>query len=80
MDKTVFRSFEMHWDKEVLKFWRLHPNRQVNKARFGKIFTPAWYKAMTPANVINGFKSTGLYPFVKDVIQPEAFAPSDMTF
>jgi len=80
MDKSVFRSFETYWDEEVLKFWRLHPDRQVNKERFGKIFTSAWYKALTPTNVINGFKSTGLYPFDKDVIPPEAFAPSDITF
>jgi len=80
MDKSVFRSFETYWDEDVLKFWRLHPDRQVNKERFGKIFTPAWYRAMTPANVINGFKSTGLYPFDKDSIPPEAFAPSDITF
>ena len=80
MDKSVFRSFETYWDEEILKFWRLHPDRQVNKDRFGKIFTPAWYKALTPTNVINGFKSTGLYPFDEDAIPPEAFAPSDITF
>jgi len=59
MDKSVFRSFETYWDEEVLKFWRLHPDRQVTKDRFGKIFTPVWYKALTPQNIINGFKSTG---------------------
>jgi len=80
MDKSVFRSFETYWDEELLKFWRLHADRQVNKDRFGKIFTPAWYKAMTPMNVINGFKATGIYPFNKNAIPPEAFAPSDITF
>ena len=79
MDKCLFRAFEHYWDAEVLTFWRMHPDRQLTKDRFGKIFTPAWYKSVT-TNIINGFQTTGIFPFDKDAIPPEAFAPIDVAF
>jgi len=37
MDKCLFRAFEHYWDAEVLKFWHMHPDRQLTKASFGPI-------------------------------------------
>lgn len=76
LDKSVFRSFESHWDQELLDYWDQHPDRRLNKERFSDIFTPVWGKCMTISNVCNGFKATGIYPFNKNVIPEYAFAPS----
>ena len=46
-----------------------------SKQSFGKIFTEAWDKAATPAN-IKGFRATGIYPFNPSIIPDEAFVPS----
>jgi len=43
---------------------------------FGKIFTEAWDKAATPANIKAGFCATGIYPFNSSISPDEAFAPS----
>ncbi len=33
------------------------------------MFKPAWLEASKPANLINGFKKTGIYPFNRQAIQ-----------
>ena len=79
LDVAVFRSFEHHWDQEVLSFWRNWPERVLSKEMFGKIFTSVWTKCMTMANIQSGFRKCGINPFNKDVIPDYAFAPSDVT-
>lgn len=79
MDKSVFRSFEHHWDEQVLLFWTQNKDRALTKQRFGPIFSVVWDKCMTPANIKSGFRATGIYPFSPDAIPEEAFAPSLVT-
>ena len=79
LDVAVFRSFEHHWDQEVLSFWRNRPERVLSKEMFGKTFTSVWTKCMTMANIQSGFRKCGIYPFNKDAIPEYAFAPSDVT-
>jgi len=47
-----------------------------SKHSFGKIFTEAWDKAATPANIKAGFFATGIHPFNPSISPDEAFAPS----
>ncbi|KAL3289623.1 hypothetical protein HHI36_023033, partial [Cryptolaemus montrouzieri] len=76
LDKAVFRSFEAHWDNELLRYWDANPQRSLNKARFNIILSRVWPKCMTPDNIINGFKATGLFPLNSEAIHESAFAPS----
>ena len=76
LDKAVFRSFEYHWDEEVMLFWQNHGDRILTKQRFGRIFSKVWEKSMTLANIKSGFKATGLYPYDPLAIPEVAFAPS----
>ncbi|VEN46250.1 unnamed protein product [Callosobruchus maculatus] len=80
MDKAVFRSFEYYWDEEVLKYWSLHEDRKITKQRFGILFSKAWDKAATPANIKSGFEATGIFPFNPERIPEEVYAPSIPTF
>lgn len=79
MDKAVFKSYESFWDQEVLNFLVTQPGKSLTKMRFGEIFSKVWLKAMTPSNIISGFKATGIFPFNPDVIPESAFAPSLIT-
>lgn len=79
LDKAVFRSFEAHWDQELLKYWDTYPQRTLNKARFNIILSRVWPKCITPENIINGFRATGLFPLNPDAIHHSAFAPSLVT-
>ncbi|KAF9419659.1 hypothetical protein HW555_003937, partial [Spodoptera exigua] len=76
LDKSVNKSFEHHWDEEVLNYLCASADRTLTKATFNKIFTRVWPKCMTHSNIVNGFKATGLFPFDPQVIPEEAFAPS----
>lgn len=79
LDKSVNRSFEHHWDEEVLNYLCSSQERTLNKAAFNKIFSRTWPKCMTQTNITNGFKATGLYPLDPDVIPEDAYAPSIVT-
>ncbi|CAH1364933.1 unnamed protein product [Tenebrio molitor] len=76
LDKAVFRSFEHHWDQQVMLYWHNNGERTLTKQRFAKIFTPVWDLCMTPSNIKSGFRATGLYPYDPNAIPEEAFKPS----
>lgn len=80
LDKSVFRSFEYHWDEEVLNYWTNYPERKITRERFGKILAKVYPKAMSPQNLQSGFRSTGIYPYDMNVIPEVAFAPSRVSF
>lgn len=79
LDKSVFRSFEHHWDDQLLKYWDQNPDRRLTKERFAHVFTPVWEMSMTVANITSGFRATGIYPYNADAIPEEAFAPSTIS-
>lgn len=79
MDKSVFRSFEYHWDDQVLQYWTRYKDRNITKQRFGEIFSVVWDKSVTPANIKAGFAATGIFPFNPEAIPELAFAPSEVT-
>lgn len=82
LDKAVFKSFEHHWDLELMKYWEDNPapSRTLKKERFGLVLTPVWEKCMSIANIQSGFRATGIYPFKPDVIPESAFSPSELSF
>lgn len=79
LDKSVFRSFETYWDEQVLLFWKTHLDRKLTKDLFRKIFSAVLRRAVTPANIVNGFKACGVFPFNDCAIPDYAFAPGDPT-
>lgn len=79
LDKAVYRSFEHHWDAEVLSYLDQNKDEKLTKARFNIIFSNVWSKCMTHNNIISGFKATGLFPLNPRAIPETAFAPSILT-
>ncbi|CAB3233470.1 unnamed protein product [Arctia plantaginis] len=79
LDKAVYRSFEHHWDAELLSFLDQNRDKKLTKARFNIILSSVWSKCMTHSNFTSGFKATGLYPFNPQAIPETAFAPSILT-
>lgn len=80
LDKSVYRSFEHHWDQELLKYQDKHRDRKFNKTSFNIVFSAVWSKCMThKSNIINGFRVVGLYPSDPETIPESAFAPSVLT-
>ena len=68
LDTSFFRSLKSHWQDSCHKFYQSNPGKVINKLNFCAVFKPAWLKAASPINIINGFKTTGVYPLNRHAI------------
>ena len=41
----------------------------VSRYNFSTLFSAAWMKAMTIANTVGGFKTTGVFPLNREAVQ-----------
>ncbi len=68
LDKGVFGPFKVHW-RQVCHDYRVsQPGRVINIYSFNSLLSKAWMKSMTAINIINGFKTTGIYPLNEDAV------------
>ena len=68
LDCSLFKPLKQQWRQECHKFYQKNPGLVISKYNFCGIFREAWLKAITPSNVISGFKKAGIYPFDRDKI------------
>ena len=40
----------------------------ISKLKFSLLFAEAWLKALTPVNIVAGFRKCGIYPFNREAI------------
>ena len=85
LDVGVFGPLKVNWRNVCHEWVEKNPNKVITKFSFSSLFHKAWLLAMTPANLMAGFKKAGVYPFNRhaipvvnetDVIEQ---APSDGT-
>lgn len=73
LDKGCFSPLKRYWREECKKYLVDHPGRVMTRFQFSRIFSAAWFKGMTSQNVIAGFKTTGVFPLDRLVVQdPDA--------
>ena len=58
---------------------RSHPGKTVSIYDIPAMVNTAYLNAMTPANVLSGFRSTGIYPFNRDIFADAEFAPATVS-
>ena len=68
LDCGVFSPLKMHWRTVCHNFIQSNPGKVINKFNFNSGFSKAWLSAVTPANIISGFKTCGKYPFNSSAI------------
>ena len=68
LDCGVFSPLKMHWRTVCHHFIQINPGKVINKFNFNSLISKAWLSAVTPANVISGFKTCGVYPFYSSAI------------
>lgn len=68
LNKSLFRSYEHHWDATLKAFWNQNPNVTLNEERFSDVLTPVWEKSLSVSNIVDGFRSTGIFPFDPSVL------------
>ncbi|XP_030752340.1 uncharacterized protein LOC115879587 [Sitophilus oryzae] len=61
-DVAAFKSLKIGWNKAVLNFRRENPNSVVTKENFALVLNSA-ISSLKSVSIINGFKTTGLYPW-----------------
>ena len=62
LDTAVFGPLKSSWQDVCRDNIQAHPGRVITKYQFSHLFSKAWLKSLTPAN-ISGFKSCRIYTF-----------------
>ena len=68
LDCTVFGPLKRHWSEVCHEFQQKHPGVVISKLNFSGLFAKAWLQALTPANIVAGFRTCGVYPFNRNAI------------
>ena len=69
LDCTVFSPFKAKWRTVCHEYFQANPGKVITNFNFVSLFTKAFTQAVTPANLVPGFKSCGVYPLDSSAIQ-----------
>ena len=59
LDVGVFKSLKSHFNKACRDFF-YHPRHVIRSEDFSGLLAEAWPKAVTPVNIMKGFKHCGI--------------------
>jgi len=68
LDVSFFRALKTSWQQACHTFYQKNPYKVISKLNFNGVFKSAWLSAITPSNIIGGFKKAGVYPFNRHAI------------
>ena len=68
LDCAVFSPLKAQWRKVAHDFLQSNPGQIITKFNFNGLFAKAWGAALTPANLIAGFRTCGIYPYNRSAI------------
>ena len=69
LDKTVFGPLKVYWWQECQNFMARNPGTVITRGDFNEIFSRAWFRGLTSANVLSAFKATGIHPLDRYAVQ-----------
>ena len=70
LDRACFAPLKNAWREIHHIFLTNNPGRRVTHNDFSALFAQAWFKSMTMANIIAGFRVTGIFPFQRMSLEP----------
>ncbi|KAI4800772.1 hypothetical protein KUCAC02_007070 [Chaenocephalus aceratus] len=76
LDVAVYGPFKTLYNRALDGWMRSNPGRTVSICQIAGLVNEAFLSAVTPRNITSGFKSTGMFPYNRDISPEEAFAPS----
>lgn len=76
LDRSVFGPFNKAYNSICSDFLSAAAFNVINKWTFPGIFKSAWEQALSPDNIISGFRGCGIYPLNENAIPQCAFLPS----
>lgn len=79
LDKTVFGPFKKIFNQSADDWMLSHPGKLLTIYDLPELCMKAWEKAATQNNIRSGFRSTGIWPFDKNIFKEEDFLGSYVT-
>ena len=80
LDKGVFGPLKQAWREECHSYIQSNPGKVITRYQFSLLFGRAWFKSVTPVNIISGFRVTGVYPVNRDkLLSKDTTCISDKT-
>ena len=76
LDVGVFKSLKAHYYKACKKYIADNQGRVVTSEVIASLLAVAWPQALTPVNIMAGFKKCGVYPLNPGEITDRDVAPS----
>ena len=79
LDRTVFDPFKAHYNRAVDGWMRTNPGKTMTIYNIPALVNKAYLTSFVPSNIQSRFKSTGIFPFDRDIFPEECFAPAETT-
>ena len=79
LDVAVFKSFKVFFNSACRAFLHRYPGKVITVYDISPLVGEAWPKALTPENLISGFRHSGIYPLCPEKVTAEKLAPSAST-
>lgn len=79
LDRGFHVALKRYYSNECEKWLRNNPGRTITVFQMCKIFTPAFFKAATPACAAESFRTTGICPYNPDIFSEADFLASSVT-
>ena len=73
LDVGTFKPVKTYYAMECQKEMRRRPGEVITRFDVCRLISAAFLKGVTPSNLINSFKATGIFPLNPDVIRPDHF-------
>ena len=70
LDKGCFGPLKMCWRQKCQEYLSSNPGKVVTRYQFSHLFSAAWSEAMSIANILSGFRVSGIYPFNRNAVRP----------
>lgn len=80
LDRTVFGPFKTVYNQAIDDFMTTHPGETATIYQIPKFVGNAFPVSFTPANIISGFKCTGIWPFDSTIFNSTDFMSSYVTY
>lgn len=79
LDVSVYGPFKKHYFTAADNWLISNPGKTITIYDIPTLVNTAFINAMTPTNIVSGFKATGVMPFNENIFQDEDFLSSFVT-
>jgi len=79
LDRSVYGPFKKFVNREMDQWMTMHPGSRMTIYDIPQIVAGALPDAVSPRNIMSGFKVSGIWPFDRNIFREDEFAPSIVT-